>query len=265
MTLQDQTKVVRCSGIASEEDLRKAFASTGSIGVCKVDIARFLANRELIVNFLRVLMPPGTRVRLHALRRDRSGEMLANVAYHPGWKGETYIDLESMILSHGFGMPAPRHWHALLLSEKEIDDDELPSEYFGVPYVWYARESGCGLWADGSRTRPGVTNYPWLEGCDPKFAVPLPRIFGRPNGSAAITIICKAESDVPKIAKAAPWINEMLKECFSSIKATDPSEASHLTELEHTVLSRLNAAKQWGDDPPKIERVQVRSVTIGHL
>ncbi len=38
------------------------------------------------------------------------------------------------------------------------------------------------------------------------------------------------------------------------IKATDPSEASHLTELEHTVLSRLNAAKQWGDDPPKIDR-----------
>lgn len=260
---EGQTKIVRFSEIASEGDLRTGLASSDSAGVSKKDLTRFLKNRELIVSFLRGLMPPGTPVKLHSMRQESAGKWVASVAFHPGWKNEMYIDLDSTILTLGFGVPAPRYWHALLLSAEEVD--EMAPEYDAVLRASGARKSGAGLWADGSRKRPGVTNFELPEGVDPKLAIPLLGISGMSNGSVAITVICKGESDVAKVAKAAPWINwEVLKECFSGIRVSELHETSRRTEFENSVLSRLNAAEQWSDDPPTIERVMVRTMAVPH-
>ena len=65
------------------------------------------------------------------------------------------------------------------------------------------------------------------------------------NGTVAITVICKSESDVPKIIRAAPWINwEVLKECFSGIKVSELRTASRLKQFENNLLSRLKATTQ---------------------
>jgi hypothetical protein len=81
------------------------------------------------------------------------------------------------------------------------------------------------------------------------------------NGTVAIMVICKSESDVPKTTRAAPWINwEVLKDCFSGIKVSELREANRLTQFEDNLLSGLNATTQWSDDPPTIERVMVREI-----
>jgi len=255
---EGKTKIVGFSTIASEEDLRTALASSDSTGISKQDLTRFLNNRELIVNCLRGLMPPGTPLELHDMRQESADQWVASVAFHPGWKGEMYIDLDSTVLTLGFAVPAPRYWQALLRSTDEIHESE--SDY-AVLCASGAREVGAGLWADGRRAQPGVTRYELPAGVDQKLAIPLLGLRGMSNGKVAITVICQSEADVPKITRAAPWINwEVLKECFAGIKVSELSEASRLAQFETTVLSRLKAATQWSDDPPSIERVMVNEI-----
>ena len=206
-------------------------------------------------------MPPGTPLKLYSMRLESADKWVASVAFHPGWTSETYIDLDSTILTLGFGVPAPRYWHALRLSAEDVD--EMVPEYHSALCASGAREGGAGFWADGSRKRPGVTDFELPEGVDPKLAIPLLGIGDMSNGSIAITVICKGESDVPKIAKASPWINwVVLNECFSGIKVSELHEASRRTEFENDVLSRLNAAVQWSDNPPTIDRVMVRRMAV---
>jgi copper chaperone CopZ len=289
---EGRTEVVRFSGICGEDELREELDSTHEAGVPENDVRRFLENREMIRNFLQALMPSGSRVALHGMHRDPSGKIRADVAFDYGRGEQFLINLESVILGEGFGMPLPRLWSSTVDEENlrilPPTTQDLPSmrpgisldeqlkmarqetaEFFTVSCFRQAYEWGEGLWADGRCQKSGMRTRPLPADCNPALAVPMLGFYFSPRSGnttfdtshrAAVTVICTARSDVQRVAGAAREFWPMLHEYFSSQNAADLTETSLVCQLEAELLSRLRHSIKEDTGTPRIASVQLRTL-----
>ena len=140
---EGQTRIVRFSEIASEEELRTGLASGDSTGVSKKDLTRFLNNRELILNFLRGLMPPGTATEAPFNAAGIGGQMGRQYRFPCGIEQRDVHRFGQHDSQPQTAVPAPRYWHALLLSSEDID--EMAPEFYAAQCAFGAREGGAGL------------------------------------------------------------------------------------------------------------------------
>ncbi len=252
VTYEGNEETVRIASVCNEEDLRQTLESNQVAGVSKTDIKRFLDNRAVTINFLRTLMPPGTRVQFRRLRRNTTSDVCEGMAYHPGWKSSGYINLESVVLSRGFSLPPPHVWDVV------PDDNEMPPDYFAAAYFRAAREFGDGLWADGKRKRPGFRPYQLPRDIDPRLVVPLMLL----TTSNPVTMICGSEQDVGRVTGAARDIERTLRDHLSSLRDTDLINTDTAHELEKVLLERVRTMEAWGGRPPNLTRVQLRNVRL---
>jgi hypothetical protein len=266
---EGKEEIIRISGMADEGSLRQ-WQTTPKTAVSETEVARFLENRLLIMNFLRCLMPPGTSVELYKVRRTPQGVIHAKVGFPlDGGKDGPRADLAAVVFTNGYGLPESHLWRKWKEGVFEDSDAciDLPIELWEVHA---SRVSKQGIWADRD-SPPGVVRSVPLQGhVEPKLAVPFRAIHGRTSRGrqvayyVGVTIVSESPADVEKIALHAARIHQELGAFLAELDGNVLLEKGFVSRVELQMLSRLRE-RQWPGIQPRLSGVQIRYLRLRAL
>jgi len=182
-------EVVKVRWIASGDEIKQAVKDDhGYPQITQKELSFYARQIPAIVNYMRILLPKGSKVRLDYYEADNQmpGYVLANILLLNEWQGfVTFSSLHTKLIVGGFAVISKEKWDLPVISNLELDcrrDSDVA--WFNI-----TKRSKQGIWADSTKTNSVHANVGLPLDLDPVLAVPLVKIYYDYKKSSDISLV----------------------------------------------------------------------------